>query len=325
MTFERQLPLNSVLSVGYVGHRGLHRLGGIRHQPAGSPAALVIPDGATKPFGLIEGFSAIQQEESVANSMYNSLQVSWNRRFANGGSFGSRLCPFEEHGRQLQLPRHRSRILQHEQLWGPSEFDTRHAVTITYSLRSAVLQESAESWRVRSPEAGRFTGIAQFQTGTPCGVGTNNDFAGVGSVGSFGCGTEGQFWVVNGTAARNRAADSAILPAHWQRQLTQVLCDHDASGTADLHSTGSGHIQPAANVRDTFYQPGFQNWNLGLFKKFPINEQMGFEFRAEAYNFINHPNWGTVQFNPTSATFGEVTSKSTSNPRNLQLSLRFFF
>jgi hypothetical protein len=66
-------------------------------------------------------------------------------------------------------------------------------------------------------------------------------------------------------------------------------------------------------------------------KRFPINEQTGFEFRAEAYNFINHSNWsqigqaGGLQLNPTSSQFGEVTQKSTTNPRTLQLSLRYLF
>jgi len=52
------------------------------------------------------------------------------------------------------------------------------------------------------------------------------------------------------------------------------------------------------------------------------------QFRAEGYNFINHPNWGGtsgggVNFNPTSATFGKVTTKGSE--RNLQLSLKYYF
>jgi hypothetical protein len=86
-------------------------------------------------------------------------------------------------------------------------------------------------------------------------------------------------------------------------------------------------------VRDLIYQPGFQNWNLGLFKAFLIDEQRGFQFRAEAFNFINHPNWGGgsgggVNFNPTNANFGKVTTKGGGvggGERNLQLSLRFYF
>jgi len=48
-------------------------------------------------------------------------------------------------------------------------------------------------------------------------------------------------------------------------------------------------ITPAFATSST---AGFQNWNLGLFKSFPIDEQRGFQFRAEAFNFINHPEIG---------------------------------
>ena len=33
-------------------------------------------------------------------------------------------------------------------------------------------------------------------------------------------------------------------------------------------------------------------------KNFPINEKTGFEFKADAYNFINHPNWAGPQLEP---------------------------
>jgi hypothetical protein len=91
-------------------------------------------------------------------------------------------------------------------------------------------------------------------------------------------------------------------------------------------------------VRDLIYQPGYQNWNLGLFKNFRIDEQRGFQFRAEAFNFINHPNWcggsgcnGTtnIGLNPANLnTFGKVLTKGGGvggGERNLQLSLRFYF
>jgi hypothetical protein len=52
---------------------------------------------------------------------------------------------------------------------------------------------------------------------------------------------------------------------------------------------------------------------------------MGFQFRAEAFDAFNHPNWSNVDRNPThSDTFGKITGK-TNDARNLQLSLRFYF
>ena len=99
----------------------------------------------------------------------------------------------------------------------------------------------------------------------------------------------------------------------------------NSSGQPLFTPPATGTFNNQYGVRNEIYGPGFQNWNLGLFKKFLIDERTGFEFRAEAYNFINHPNWGGVNLNPTSSQFGEVTSKSSSNPRQLQLSLRFYF
>jgi hypothetical protein len=78
--------------------------------------------------------------------------------------------------------------------------------------------------------------------------------------------------------------------------------------------------------------PGFNAQTLGI--NFPYvfsgNETNSFEFRAEAYDFINHPNWATFgqsggpNVTPTSSAFGEVTQKS-GLARNLQLSLRYSF
>jgi hypothetical protein len=73
-------------------------------------------------------------------------------------------------------------------------------------------------------------------------------------------------------------------------------------------ATGTFNLQPGS--RDSFYQPGFQDWNLALFKTFAINERTGFQFRAEVYDCPNHPNLSGPNSNPTSSQFGEITGKS---------------
>ncbi len=78
-------------------------------------------------------------------------------------------------------------------------------------------------------------------------------------------------------------------------------------------------------IRDNVYAPGLVNWNIALIKAFPVFKETGFEFRAEAYNFPNHPNLNSPNYTPTSAQFGEVTGKTTSNPRTLQVGLRYQF
>ena len=106
----------------------------------------------------------------------------------------------------------------------------------------------------------------------------------------------------------------------------------DANTDPDAWLTATA-VQPtpgtfSSQTRNLFYGPGFQNWNLALFKNFRITEAQNVQFRAEAFNFPNHPNWGGasgggVESNPRSATFGKITNKG--GERNIQLSLRYQF
>jgi hypothetical protein len=161
--------------------------------------------------------------------------------------------------------------------------------------------------------------VNQFQTGVPCGVGVNTDYAGVGEVGSFGCGSEGQFWNMNGTPSiLHQFANSTASPNQYFSTVT-------SGGAPIFTQPAAGTFVLQKGVRDSIYQPGFQDWNLGLFKAFAVTEKSGFQFRAEAFDVNNHPNWGGVaSFTPTSSSFGKVTSK-TGLSRNLQLSLRYYF
>jgi hypothetical protein len=45
------------------------------------------------------------------------------------------------------------------------------------------------------------------------------------------------------------------------------------------------------SILPPFYGPGYFNSDLGLFKNFVINERHRVQFRANAYNFLNHPLW----------------------------------
>ncbi len=196
VTVERQLAWNSLLSVGYVSHRGLHAWNVYDiNEPL--PGALQANPGVNvnylRPY---KGFAAIQEEESGVNSTYNSLQASFARALRNGVSLGfsytySKSMDGGSNYRDIVPDTYNT-----HNLWGPSEYDTRHIATINYIYDLPFFKNNKEltgkllgGWEV--------TGAMQFQTGTPCGIGTNNDFAGVGEFGSFGCGSEGQFWILN--------------------------------------------------------------------------------------------------------------------------------
>jgi len=69
--------------------------------------------------------------------------------------------------------------------------------------------------------------------------------------------------------------------------------------------------------------PGQQVHNLSLFKEFHIKETNLVEFRAEAFNFVNHSNPGNPNVTLGNANFGKVTSAA--DPRILELALRYKF
>ena len=183
-------------SVGYVGRRGLHNWEVFDiNQPLPGTVSGGVNANYVRPY---KGFAAIQEEQSVGTSRYNALQVSWRRRFTNGFSFSAAYTLSQSNDNSSNYRDIVPNFYFTGNLWGPSEFDARHmlAITYTYDLpffrsQSSLIGKLLGGWQIN--------GIAQFQTGTPCGIGSNNDYAQVGEFGSFGCGNEGQFWVMNDT------------------------------------------------------------------------------------------------------------------------------
>lgn len=76
--------------------------------------------------------------------------------------------------------------------------------------------------------------------------------------------------------------------------------------------------------RNSLIGPGRTNFDMSLFKSFPVRDEMLFQFRVEAFNIFNHPQFGYPNQTIGSAQVGQVTS-IVGTPRNLQASLRFQF
>ena len=78
-------------------------------------------------------------------------------------------------------------------------------------------------------------------------------------------------------------------------------------------------------ARNFLRGPGLFSWDMSLSKNFVLPSDRGtLEFRAEIFNFLNHANLNNPSTDPTSATFGRITSKDNSR-RDIQLSLRYVF
>ncbi len=315
---------NSVLSVAYVGRRGLHlqRESDINQPTIAAVQALraVYPNGNIDAVRPYQGYNSIRETDNVASSIYHSLQLSWNHRLSKGVLFGvaytlSKASDDGSNQRDIIPDTYNA----HE-LWGPSEFDTRH-VFIANFLYELPFFRNQNTLAGKTIGGWQLSGIFQAQTGQPCSVGKSNDYAGVGVDGSM-CNI-GEFWNINGPVNYSHNFDYAsgnpgASSAYWFNPTT-------SSGAPLYTAPAPGTFVLTPGVRDSYYNPGFNNWNLGLFKKFAVTERFGFQFRAEAFDAFNHPNWGGVNNDPTNAsTFGKITGK-TGDVRNLQLSLRLYF
>jgi hypothetical protein len=85
--------------------------------------------------------------------------------------------------------------------------------------------------------------------------------------------------------------------------------------------------------RNVFRNPAFFETDASLVKKFFITEKHNVQFRAEAYNVFNHPDFGFVAANlniNNPASFGKFsqtlgTQNGSGSSRTLQLALRYDF
>jgi hypothetical protein len=101
---------------------------------------------------------------------------------------------------------------------------------------------------------------------------------------------------------------------------------------------------PFGNAPRNFAR-GFGAWqmDLAIRRDFPIHERLRLQFRAEAFNIFNHPNFGTINQNYCSAgagtacTFGQATGTLANSlgilsplyqmggPRSMQFALKLVF
>ena len=80
---------------------------------------------------------------------------------------------------------------------------------------------------------------------------------------------------------------------------------------------------PGTAKRGTVQGPGFNRLDLGVHRNFKITEKTSFQFRAEAFNALNHVNVNSIGTTSTSSTFGEVTGYR--DMRIMQFAGRFTF
>jgi len=73
-----------------------------------------------------------------------------------------------------------------------------------------------------------------------------------------------------------------------------------------------------------FRTHGTANYDISIFKNFPITENFRAQFRFETFNTFNRVQFAAPNATAGAAAFGQVTAQS-NPPRQLQLALKLIF
>jgi hypothetical protein len=142
----------------------------------------------------------------------------------------------------------------------------------------------------------QFNGLAALRSGQPYSLSIAGNIANTGN-GSIRPNVVGDFNVPNRT------------PQHW--------FNTSAFASPALYTFG--------NIgRDAMRTDWLRNFDMSVFRLFRIREGMRLEFRMEAFNVFNTPEFDAPTGEFTSPNFGQVTSM-TNAARQLQLGMKFVF
>jgi hypothetical protein len=304
---QREMPFGFVLDVTYVGRLGryLQRERNINQLLPGTLQANPgVNIAALRPY---LGYGAIRLAENAGSSKYNSLQISADRRYANGLKIGAAYTLSKSLDNGSTKRDVVWNTYDDSGFWGPSSYDRRHVLNVYYIYdlpfwkdQSTLLKNLLGGWQV--------SGASFFRTGTPFSVTRTNDIAGVGD-GNF---NQPYNLVGDPLSGANRSfsAGSGTDQNYW---INPAAFAAPAAGTF-------GNA-----TRNLAYNPGEQQWDMAFFKNFRVAGNQKLQFRAEMFNFINHPNWNNVaSSDPSNANFGRITTKRDER-RDVQLSLRYVF
>jgi Carboxypeptidase regulatory-like domain len=302
---QREIPLNFIVDVTYVGRRGLYlqRERDLNQMPAGTVQAN--PGVATAALRPYKGYSQIRFSENAGYSKYNSLQISAERRYKNGFRFSAAYTL----GHSEDNASGKRDILfngfDDTGYWGNSSFDRKHVFVFSYIYdlpfykeQKGAIGKTLGGWQI--------SGSTFMRSGTPLWVTESADIAGTGD--SFA-----SPWNINGDPKGNAneqfSAGNGNDENYW---FDKTVFTRPSAGTF------------GNNPRNNIYNPGQYQWDIAVFKNVTVANSRNIQFRAEIFNFLNHANWNGAEGNPTNAQFGRITSKDGSR-RDIQLSLRFLF
>ena len=301
---QRQLDSQTALEAGYLGSIS-RKLESYRDYNIPAPA----PAGAVAVRLPWPEFSRVWVVDGHNKANYHSLGLKLQRRFSGGLTYlagytwsksidtGSAI---RNHDGDTLFPQN-SFCTQCERAL--SSFHTSHRLvsSLIYELPLGRGKSFWSSSRIADIIAGGWQAgsIVTLQTGFPLTVSSGTDISNTAI----------------GTDRPNSTGTVVALPRGQQDPERFFNTDAFVMQPAGTH----GNVG-----RNTLIGPGIISWDFSALKNVRVREGHQVQFRFEAFNLPNHPNWGLPNASRLSPGFGTIRNTRT-DMRDLQFGLKYVF
>jgi hypothetical protein len=295
VNLERELTSSTLLSLAYIGSRTVHADSAtVLNVPLPGPGAIA----ARRPIPQLSQISDIRWNGWAT---YHALTLAAKRRLTKGLIFDANwtwshsIDDASDPGATLNetnLPQNVYNLAAEK---AGSSFDHRHRVVVSFIYQLPLVRKS-NGWTHALFGQWQAGGNFAAQSGAPFTVNISSDQANIGA----------------GPAQRPNVSgnpnDGPKTPQQWFNTSVFSL--------PALYTFGNA-------PRNAVIGPGLQEFDLSLQKDIQLREATKLQFRAEAYNLFNHPNFNIPSRTAFTANFGSISSAQDS--RQLQLALKLLF
>ena len=262
---------------------------------------------------VISPISGFQAHRFNGNSTYNSAQVKLEKQFGQGFTILSSYifsrtigdtCGFSGSGNASGCGKQDVRNLRPEKSLDNQHRKHRYVASYIWEFPFGRGQRFGQNWSgVANAILGGWgtNGIVTLSTGSPFSITVRGDPANVGGVAR--------------TVNRPNLVGDPRRPDGVD-PIDQFFSTAAFEANAPFTFGNLG--------RNTLTGPSFNTFDFGLFKNFAIKEGVSAQFRFEAFNFTNSPQFSNPRRIVGPRNFGQISSTSTNN-RKLQFGLKILF
>jgi hypothetical protein len=299
-TVEQQLAKDMLLRVAYAASAGRFLpYNTDPNAPLPSPTATVASEQARRPY---QQLVQVTEDMSGANSMYNALEVTLEKRFSKNFNVTANYT----WSKSMDSVSYSS-DLNAITVTDPYNINAYHGVSDFNVPQNFVLNYF---WQLPSPGHGwvkavlggwSTTGIWTWQSGFPLNITSGGDYS------------------YSLPELANDQAQLVSTPQYTSGPLSNQIAHWFT--TSSFTTPQPNHFGDVG--RNTLIGPGTFNVDFAAHREFSLSERFKMQYRAEFFNVFNHTELNNPNTTVIQSTFGRITTAR--DPRIVQMALKLIF